>query len=68
MTDEADINEALVQSATGPKRVQVAGMGESEDHSIGDQIAAAKHVANAAAASNPFACLRFTKINPPGAR
>ena len=67
MTDAADINESIASSATGPKRVQVTGMGESEEHNLADQIAAAKYTANARAANgaNGFG-LRFVKMNPPG--
>jgi len=67
MTDAADINESIASSATGPKRVQVTGMGESEEHNLKDQIEAAKYTANARTANgaNGFG-LRFVKLNPPG--
>jgi len=68
MATSEELTDALAESAAGPKRVQVAGMGESEDHNLKDQIAAQRHLANATAApgSNGFG-LRFVKLNPPGA-
>lgn len=68
MADAEDLSESIAESAAGPKRVRVDGMGESEDHPLTEQIAAQKHVANARAANgaNGFG-LRFVKMNPPGA-
>ena len=69
MTDAQDTAAAIASSADGPKRIRVEGMGESEEHLLPDQIAAAKFAENrrAAPGSSGFG-LRFVKLNPPGAR
>ncbi|MFA5706523.1 MAG: hypothetical protein WCQ69_10690 [Bacteroidales bacterium] len=62
-----ELSDAVAASAAKPKRVRVDGMGESEEHSLTDQIAADKHIANVRAASGKYGFgLRFAKLNPPG--
>jgi hypothetical protein len=64
MTDAETVDEAALTSAQGPKRVK-SGQREIEEHSIADQIALSKHLANVGI-TDPFACLRNKKIVPPG--
>lgn len=67
MSVPEDIDEAIEQSALGPKKVQI-GNQSVEQHSIQDLIAADHHVAAKASSSagvRGFG-LRFQKIIPPG--
>lgn len=67
MADVDDISDSIVTSATGPKRVRVEGMGESEEHSLPDQIAAAKFRPPAAIRSRVGAGIKVTQMTPGGA-
>ena len=42
MADEPNLNDAVANSANGPRSIRVEGMGGSDDHPLGDQIKAAK--------------------------
>jgi len=64
MTD--DLSDSVATSAAGPKRVQVAGMGESEEHSLRDQIAAAKFLTPTAIRRRVGAGIKVTQMTPPG--
>lgn len=62
VTDDTTVDDARLK----PKRAQSDG--ESvEQHSLPDQIAAAKFEAARAVAANPFAAIRRIKMKPPGA-
>lgn len=65
MANIDDINEAIAENATGPKRVSVAGE-EVESRSIDELIKGAEYVAGQTAATNPNFGLRFTKLVSPG--
>lgn len=60
-----DLKDVISENAKGPKRVK-GDAGEMEQHSLTDQIAAAKHVASCNAGRNPAAALMRVKIVSPG--
>lgn len=60
-----DLNEAIAENAAGPKRVQ-GDSGSVEQHSLADQVGAAKHLAADDATAKPHRGLRFTKLVMPG--
>ena len=61
-----DLEDEITDNASGPKRVK-GDMGEVEQHSLKDQIAADQYLAAKAAARTKKRGLRFTKLVPPGA-
>jgi hypothetical protein len=63
MSDE--LNDAVVENATGPKRV-TDDQGTVEQHSIPDTIAAAKFDAAKVGLANKTLGLRRVKMEPPG--
>lgn len=63
MADE--IKDALLENAQGPKRAQ-GDQGSVEQHSLPDQIAAAKFAAASNALKKPNLGLNLIKIVPPG--
>ena len=66
MAQPESIEEAIEQTAKGPKRVQVANQ-SVEQQSIDEQIKADEYLAAKQAAAKPHFGVRFTKIIPPGA-
>lgn len=66
MADADDINDAIVESATGPQKVVVDGV-TVEQHPLADQILAQQHVARQSAAARNHGGIRFFKCEPPGA-
>lgn len=67
MPDPApDLEQAIRDNAAGPKRAQ-GDAGSVEQHSLTDQIDAAKFLASAEAAKWPAKALRLTRLIPPGA-
>ena len=52
-------------NASSPKRVR-GDMGEAEQHSLPDQIAADRHVKSQDATKKPHRGVRFGRIVPPG--
>lgn len=64
MPDE--LKDAIVANATGPKRAQ-DDAGSVEQHTLPDQIEAARFVQGSEAAAKPHRGLRFTRLVPPGA-
>jgi hypothetical protein len=64
---ETDLSESVATSAAGPKRVRVEGMGESEEHPLTDQIAAAKFKPLNATQARVGAGIRFVKATAGGA-
>jgi hypothetical protein len=68
MSDETEtIKEVVTKSASGPKVIHVAGMGSSEDHSLADQIKAAKFLTSSTVARRVGGGIRFTKATAGGA-
>ena len=67
MADADDIQDAIVENAQGPKRVQADGV-NVEQHSIEDQIKAERHITGVAGAAKAHRGLRFTKLIPAGPR
>lgn len=61
-----DLQQTIRDNAAGPKRAQ-GDAGSVEQHSLTEQIAAAKFVASADAAKKPAKALRLTRLVPPGA-
>ncbi len=61
-----DLEQAIRDNAAGPKRAQ-GDAGSVEQHSLPDQIEAAKFLASAEAAKKPAKALRLTRLIPPGA-
>lgn len=63
-------DETVEANLANPARVRIANQ-EVEQHSLADQIAAAKYLAESsnatAAATQAHFGLRFTKLVPPGA-
>jgi hypothetical protein len=60
------ITESIATSAVGPKRIRVDGMGESEEHGVEDQIAAAKYLPPAAVRRRVGKGIKFTKASAGG--
>ena len=66
MTEEINPADAVANSASGPAKVRVQGMGESEEHPLPGAIAAAKfQMANNAMRKRGSGCIR-RKIRKPG--
>ncbi len=65
--EEANLSESVANSAQGPKRIHVEGMGESEEHPLADQIAAAKFKPLSTTQRRVGAGIRFTKASAGGA-
>jgi hypothetical protein len=65
--EETNLSESVAASASGPKRVRVDGMGESEEHPLPDQIAAAKFMPLSATRKRVGAGIRFTVATAGGA-
>jgi hypothetical protein len=64
MTD--DLTETIEDNAAGPKQATADGV-TVQQHSLPDQIAADKYLANKAASANPARAFTRVKIVPPGA-
>ena len=65
MSDEQRIRDAIIENLTGPKQAVVDGV-TVQQHSLADQIAAAKFLAEKEVAKNPARALVRVKIIPPG--
>ena len=63
MADELD--STIQENASGPKRAR-GDAGEMEQHSLGDQIAADKYLAEKNTRQNPAKGFTRVKIVPPG--
>lgn len=64
MTNEA-IQESIEQNLTGPKKV-TGDSGSVEQHSLSEQIAAAKHLASQKAVQSKGLGIKLTKLSPDG--
>jgi hypothetical protein len=66
MSDEpATIREAIESNAKGPRSATTDGV-QVTQHSIQDQIAADRHLAESTGAAKAHRGLRFTRLTPPG--
>jgi hypothetical protein len=70
MAEEIDLNDAILRNAAGPKRV-TGDSGSVEQHSLGEQLEAARFLKSAAAAAaaasgNVGLGIRHVKLIPPG--
>lgn len=65
MPDLDAINDSIESAITDPKRVRI-GNEESEQQTLADQLAAAKHLAANTQAASARKVV-FNKISPPGA-
>jgi len=61
-----DLEQAIRDYAAQPAKASVDGQ-SVEQHSLPDQIEAAKFLASAQAAKKPAKALRLTRLIPPGA-
>ena len=60
-----DLKDAIKKNAEGPKQASVDGV-TSEQHSLPDQIASDKYLANKDARKNPAKAFTRVKIVPSG--
>jgi len=60
-----DIDKAIEENATGPKKASGDG-GSVEQHSVDEQIAADKHLAAKKAAQSRGLGIKLVKISPDG--
>jgi hypothetical protein len=65
--EEVILADTTADSAAGPKRVRVDGMGESEEHPLDEQVAAAKFLPPAAIRARVGGGIKFTKATAGGA-
>jgi hypothetical protein len=65
MADADDIADAITENAQGPKRA-AGDTGSMEQHSLPDQIAAAKFAGAKAAMNSTGMGIRRVKLEPPG--
>ncbi|MCA9249802.1 MAG: hypothetical protein KDA54_01590 [Phycisphaerales bacterium] len=63
MADE--ITDAILDSATGPKRAQ-GDAGSVEQHSLKDQIEADKYLASKTATASAGIGIKLVRLSPPG--
>ncbi len=63
MADE--VKDAIEKNAKGPRRAK-GDVGEVQQHSLKDQVAADRYLASREARSKPHKALRFAKLSPPG--
>lgn len=63
---EDDRSEQLANNLAAPRRFR-GDEGEAEQHSLPDQIAMDRHLANKAAAKSPRKALRMSVMRRPGA-
>lgn len=67
-TDDDTIRDAIRQNATGPRKHSESEAGAAtEQHSLQDQIAADKYLANKAAGQGSRLPIRSVKLTTPGA-
>ena len=67
MAEETNLADSVATSAAGPKVVSVVGLGHSEEHSLPDQIAAAKFRPPTSTRSRVGGGIKFTKATAGGA-
>lgn len=65
--EETSLSDSVATSAAGPKTVAVAGMGQSEEHPLPDQIQAAKFKPLPSTQKKVGGGIRFTKATAGGA-
>ena len=63
--DKPDLNEVLLETASGPKKVS-GDAGSVEQHSISDLIAADKYLASKEATKGRGLGIKLSKIEPDG--
>lgn len=66
-TQSEQIDQQIVDSATGPKRAQ-GDTGSVERYSLSEQIAAANYFASKRATRSRGLGIRMSRLSPPGAR
>ncbi|MFO7958342.1 MAG: hypothetical protein R6X33_14745 [Candidatus Brocadiia bacterium] len=64
MADE--LKDAIEKNAQGPRSAK-GDVGEVQQHSLKDQLAADRYLASKESGDKPTKSLRFTKLSPPGA-
>lgn len=63
--EETLADQIQASAAENVRRVSVDGL-STETHSLADQIAADRHLANRSVSGSPFGALRQAKLKPPG--
>ena len=63
---DSTLEDEITSNASGPQEME-GDEGRVHQHSLTDQIAAAKYLSGLGAADKPARGMRFTKISPPGA-
>jgi hypothetical protein len=66
MAETTDLSEQIAENATDNIRNVTVDGHNVTTHSLPDQIAADKHLASKAVASNPFNAMKTAKLKPPG--
>ena len=66
-SSETTLADSIAASASGPKHIAVEGMGQSSEHSLTDQIAAAKFLPPSRVRSRIGGGIRFGKMANGGA-
>ena len=61
-----DVKDAIEKNAQGPRSAK-GDVGEVQQHSLKDQVAADRYLASKESGDNPTRSMRFTKLSPPGA-
>ncbi len=61
-----DVLDAIAANLAQPKRARTDA-GEVEQHELDRQVEAARFVMDARATASPFKCLRFARVESPGA-
>ena len=62
---EEDVKDAIEKNAQGPRSAK-GDVGEVQQHSLKDQVAADRYLASREARSEPHKSLRFAKLFPQG--
>lgn len=66
-SDETTLADSIAASAAGPKHIAVEGMGQSSEHSLTEQIAAAKFLPPSRVSRRVGGGIRFNKARAGGA-
>jgi hypothetical protein len=65
VSSASNLKDAILENALGPKRVS-GDAGSVEQHSLSDQIAAARFLQSKKATRKPGLGIRLTKLSPDG--
>lgn len=65
MSEKPNLQESLIENASGPKKV-TTDAGTVEQHSLGDLIEADRYVKSSEAAKSKGLGIKLTKLSPDG--